>query len=343
MKAANTSKRQFEQTKLLVVNGKNQRTHTNLKQIADFFESGDVLVVNHSATMPSSFRGHLERTNEFIEIRLAAFQGPSATQLHHWQAISFGEGDWRQPTEERAPAPTLQVGDILYFGEELQAKVEAIREERILDIQFISPSLLRSLYKYGKPIQYSYHQEDLAIWDQQTIFSGPPISVEPPSAAIQFNWELLIKLREKGVKIASLLHSAGISSTGDSELDKQLPLNEWYEIPQKSVDIIQEAQRNNKKVIALGTTVLRALESSLHQEELTAGTGLASIKIQPGFAFKHINALITGIHEPQSSHIKILYSLCSKDAIQQGYQEASHLGYMNHEYGDLSLISCHAS
>lgn len=340
MKIATTSKRHYDKTKLLVFQNNTTYTHSTLKQIEQHFEPGDVLVVNQSATMPSSFRGHLLHNKAFVELRLAAFQGPDAQHLDHWKAISFGQGDWTQTTEERKSAPDIQIGDIVYFGEDLQARILKVDSKRILDIQFESPTLLQSLFRYGRPIQYSYHEEELALWDQQTIFSGAPISVEPPSASIHFTWDMMIRLRNKGVKIGTLLHSAGISSTGDQALDARLPLEEWYDIPQKTVDIINKAKAQEKKIVALGTTVLRALESST---ELVAGSGLASNKIKPGFEFKHANALISGMHEPDSSHINILYSLCSKSIIIDGYQDASKLGYMGHEYGDLSFISCHAS
>lgn len=342
MKAATSSQRFFEKTKLLVFSAKDQFVHSSLHHLVDYFNPGDVLVVNRSATLPASFRGRLEGSQAFVEIRLAAFQGPDASQLEHWQAIAFGEGDWTQPTETRGPAPIIKGGDTLWFGPDLQAKVKRVQQGRLLDLQFLSPSLLPNLYRYGKPIQYAYHQKELAVWDQQTLFSGPPVSAEPPSASFPFTWELVFKLRNKGVQIASLLHSAGLSSTGDPSLDRLLPLSEWYEIPPQTVELIQAAKQNKKQVIALGTTVLRALESATGAAGLQAGPGLARLKIVPGYRFQVANALITGMHEPESSHMRILDSLCPMSLIQQGYSEAKSQGYRGHEYGDLSLLNCKA-
>jgi len=365
MKAATTSQRFFEQTKLLVFSAQAQiqsaqaQVQTSSKQatihhghLADLpaqLKAGDLLVVNRSATLPASFRGKVARSGAEVEIRLAAFQGPSPQDLSRWQAISFGAGDWRLPTEQRGPAPHLQTGDRIDIGPELYAEVEKVEQKRVLKLRFgsaepqvLSQPLLPLLYQYGSPIQYAYHQAPLEVWDQQTIFSGPPISVEPPSAGFAFTWDLLFALRAKGVKIVSLLHSAGLSSTGDTDLDALLPLSEWYQIPAETVAAIESARAQRQRVVALGTTVLRALESAAQSGELQSGEGLSELKIRPGYRFKVVNALITGMHEPGSSHMRILNALFPLSVIEQGYREAEERGYRGHEYGDLSFLDCQA-
>ncbi|MBT9546269.1 MAG: S-adenosylmethionine:tRNA ribosyltransferase-isomerase [Candidatus Sericytochromatia bacterium] len=370
MKAATTSQRFFEQTKLLVFSAQAQiqsaqaqiqsaqaQVQTSSKQatihhghLADLpaqLKAGDLLVVNRSATLPASFRGKVARSGAEVEIRLAAFQGPSPQDLSRWQAISFGAGDWRTPTEMRGPAPHLQSSDRIDIGPELYAEVEKVEQKRVLKLRFgsaqaLTQPLLPLLYQYGRPIQYAYHQAPLEIWDQQTIFSGPPISVEPPSAGFAFSWDLLFALRAQGVKIVSLLHSAGLSSTGDPALDTLLPLSEWYQIPAETVAAIQTARAQRQRVVALGTTVLRALESAAQSGELQSGEGLSELKIRPGYRFKVVNALITGMHEPGSSHMRILDALFPLPVIEQGYREAEDRGYRGHEYGDLSFLDCQA-
>lgn len=340
MKAAITAHRTLEDTRLLVFPARDQIAHSTVGQLEAYLQAGDVLVVNRSATLPGSFRGHIIGRQAPLEIRLAAFQGPDPAHLQHWRAVAFGSGDWQQPTETRGPAPKIQAGDRLWLGDTLQAHVQEVEHQRLLDIVFKSPDLLPSLYRYGRPIQYSYHQTPLAVWDQQTIFAGPPISAEPPSAGFPFTWALIERLRQKGVKIATLLHSAGLSSTGDPSLDQQLPLAEWFEIPPDTVAQIKTAQQEGQRIVALGTTVLRALESSQQEGGLKAGSGMATLKVVPGYRFQVVNALITGMHEPESSHMRILDALCPMSLIKNGYQEAENQGYRGHEYGDLSLLSC---
>jgi S-adenosylmethionine:tRNA ribosyltransferase-isomerase len=340
MKAASTAHRSLENTRLLVFPARDQIAHSTVGQLEAYLQAGDVLVVNRSATLPGSFRGHVIGSQAPLEIRLAAFQGPDPAHLHHWRAVAFGSGDWRQPTETRGPAPHIQAGDRLWLGDSLQAEVQGVTHERLLEIVFESPDLLPSLYRYGRPIQYAYHQAPLAVCDQQTLFAGPPISAEPPSAGFPFTWGLIERLRQKGVQIAPLLHSAGLSSTGDATLDQHLPLPEWYEIPADTITHIQTAKQQGRRIVALGTTVLRALESAQQAGGLKAGRGMATLKVVPGYRFQVVNALITGMHEPESSHMRILDALCPMSLIKNGYQEAENQGYRGHEYGDLSLLSC---
>jgi S-adenosylmethionine:tRNA ribosyltransferase-isomerase len=338
MKPATTSKRLLEEAKLLVLSPKAKIIHEKMGALGDFLNPGDLLVVNRSATLPSSFRGYLKRTGEFIEIRLAAFQGTNPSQLDNWLGISFGLGDWRIPTEKRGVPPTVVRGDQIILGKDLMAEVTHIEDQRILGIKFISSSLQENLYKYGKPIQYSYLKEELEVWDQQTIFSGPPISVEPPSASFQFTWKLIFQLQKKGVRLAHLLHGAGLSSTGDSYLNSLLPLKEWYEVPRETVDMINTTKRKGHRVIAFGTSVLRALESARQKEELVAGSGKTTLKITPGYKFHHVDGLITGMHELGTSHMEILNAFCPTHLIKKAYKEAIEKAYRGHEYGDISLL-----
>lgn len=342
MRPARTSQRWGGDTKLLVLNGKDQIQHTTVHHLIDYLNAGDLLIVNTSGTLPSSFHGHLQRTGEAIEIRLAAFQGPNPAHLHKWLAFSFGKGDWTIPTEHRGSPPRLIAGDKITFGPELSLEIVSCQQERFLEVKFLSPQLEQSLFQYGKPIQYSYLTENLAVWDQQTIFSGPPISVEPPSASFPFTWESVFSMQKKGVQVANILHGAGISSTGSTELDQLLPLTEWYDIPEATAIKFHHAKQNHQKIIAMGTTVLRALESSWDGKQLRQGQGLTNLKITPDYKIQTANALVTGMHEVGTSHMNILDSICPIDHIRAGYIEAEQLGYRSHEFGDIAYLELSA-
>lgn len=342
LQPTSSASRRYDQTRLLLFGPQGQLEHTRLQGLAQVLQPGDLLVLNRSATLPGSFCGSIARSGAPLELRLAAFQGPSAQDLRYWQAVSFGSGDWRQPTETRGSAPKILAGDRLIFSEALSAEVLTVDHERLLQIRFESPDLLPALYAAGQPIQYAYHSAPLTLWDQQTVFAGPPISAEPPSASFALNWQLLLRWRAQGVQLATLLHSAGLSSTGDAQLDAHLPLAEWYELPTQTVAQIAATRQAGRRIIAVGTTVLRTLEAAAANTggQLRPGAGLARLKIQPGHRFAVVNALLTGMHEPGSSHLQILDSLCPLAQIQQGYREAAARGYLGHEYGDLSFLSC---
>lgn len=337
MKPAINSKRKFGDTRLLLFNQEEKVEHQKVNDLLNYFNKGDVLVVNKSATMPSSLMAKIDRSGEEVEIRLAAFQGKDSKNLDDWAAFSFGSGSWRDQTEDRGKPAEIRIGDQLVFSGNLKAIVLNVDKKRLLKIKFIAKNIAQEIYQIGKPIQYSYLEEELGVWDQQTVFSSIPVSVEPPSASFVFNWELVLNLKNKGVEIVSLLHSAGISSTGDSELDSLLPLNEFYEVPKETLDAIKKARETGFKAVALGTTVLRALESSLNTGELI---GHASTKITPDYKIQSVDALFSGMHEPETSHMKILKSFCSLNVLNQGYQEAIDDDYKGHEYGDVSLLDC---
>ena len=340
MNPARTSRRLLGKTKLLVLGEKDRVWHQEVNHLIEHLSEGDLVVANRSATLPSSFRGKLQRTGAFVEVRLAAFQGPDVSDLSHWLAFAFGEGDWRVPTEDRKLPPELVRGDRILFGSDLSAQVLDCVKSRLLRIRFESPFLEQSLYRYGRPIQYSYLKEDLAVWDQQTLFSGPPISVEPPSASFPLTWELMLKLKRKGVVVASLLHGAGISSTGDAGLDALLPLAEWYSIPQTTSDAFLRAKARGSQVIALGTTVLRAMESAWDGTSLRQGSRLTQLKVRPGDRIQTATGMVTGMHEIGTSHMNILDSFCSTKHIREAYEQAKAHRYLGHEYGDIALLRC---
>lgn len=334
MKPAVTSKRYFSNTRMMVISGHNI-THRHAGDLASLLDRGDLLLVNAVSTLPASFSGVIQRSREKVELRLAAFRGERADDLRLWSAVAFGSGTWREPTEKRGPAPDLKLGDEIEIAAGLKARVLELssHSSRLLRLEFVSERLLENLFKHGRPIQYSYHQADLALWDQQTLFQGPPLAVEPPSASFPLSWGLVLKLKSKGVKIMPLLHSAGISSTGDANLDKLLPLEEFYSIPESTWQAIQSSKG---RVIALGTSVTRAVESAAHFGKLS---GLTDLKLGRDSRVQFIDTLVTGMHDEGTSHAELMKAFCNEATLREANRQAEDLGYLSHEYGDLTLIT----
>jgi S-adenosylmethionine:tRNA ribosyltransferase-isomerase len=200
-------------------------------------------------------------------------------------------------------------------------------------VRFDSPHLVESLYAAGSPIQYSYLEEELKVWDQQTLFSSFPISVEPASASFPFTWQTLFKLQERGVHIGSLLHGAGISSTGDSEFDKVFPLDEFFEIPKATIKQIQETKLKGGRVFALGTTVARALESAFLDEKNIIASGRTELRLSRTSQLRVTDCLITGMHEPETSHFHLMEAFGKTETLTEQTKE-----YRSHEYGDLTIF-----
>ncbi|MHA2027978.1 MAG: S-adenosylmethionine:tRNA ribosyltransferase-isomerase [Candidatus Kariarchaeaceae archaeon] len=347
VKFATRSRTKDPFAKLLVIDTQNQTTQSNhLNDISTYFEKGDIIVINHSATIPSSLRGKITRTNKDIEIRLAGWLGTEFSAGYDWKAITFGRGDWQEKTEDREEVQDLRIGDIVTFDNGLFLTVKQIfvKPAKFVQIQFqtdiLSEELWKKIYERGKPIQYAYLEEPLAIWDQQTIFSGPPLSLEPPSAAFQFSWGVVNKLIRKGVKIVPILHSAGLSSSGNEEVDSFLPLPERYEITKESAEIIQNAKAEGRKIIALGTSVVRALEANAlnNHGKIIPTNDITDFVINMNYRPQIVTGVISGMHIPEESHMQILLAFANEELIIEGYNLAIENEFLWHEYGDITLI-----
>jgi S-adenosylmethionine:tRNA ribosyltransferase-isomerase len=350
MKPARSPRSNLGEAKLLVAENSSV-THTTIAHFPEFLRHGDLLVVNDAATLPASLRGvHLDKSfsGEAVEVRLMSRLDEQA-----WRAVVFGEGSWCEATENRKLPPPLRVGDEIQFAKELLnvfARIEKIDEQgRIVNLKFnVSGEALWSfLYREGRPIQYSYLKEDLHLWSVQTIYSSRPWAFEMPSAGHPLKWEVLLKLLEKGVRIATLTHGAGISSTGNKKIDDSLPLRERYEIPQATVDAIEATRKTKGRVIAVGTSVVRALEGgfekqnepNVHFEQgLKPGVGETDLIIHENFKLKVVDGILTGMHKPAESHFKLLRAFASELQLTRINHEAETHGYLTHEFGDSCLI-----
>jgi S-adenosylmethionine:tRNA ribosyltransferase-isomerase len=297
--------------------------------------AGDLLVVNDAATLPASLPARTGR-GEPLELRLAAAEGDE------WWAVAFGAGDWRQRTEDRLPPPPLSAGDGVDVGRELHASVRAVSSvsPRLLRLRFDADpqTLWSALYRDGRPVQYAYLQAPLALWHVQTPYHSRPWAMEMPSAGRALTASLLDEVRRLGAGVAWLTHAAGLSSTGDAALDAQLPLPERYDLPAETVDAVRSARAAGSRVVAVGTTVVRALESAAAGGALRAGAGLAALRLQAGSVRRVVDGLLTGVHEPGTSHFELLGAFAPPPLIERALAHATEAGYLGHEFGDAMLV-----
>jgi S-adenosylmethionine:tRNA ribosyltransferase-isomerase len=312
-------------------------TDARVRDLPGLLRPFDLLVVNDAATLPASLTGVTER-GEALELRLAGAGGSE----REWSAIAFGEGDWRRRTEDRPPPPSLEVGERLRLGG-LLAVVTAVSplSPRLVEVRFeqAGDELWAGLYRHGRPIQYSYLRAPLSLAQVQTSYAARPWAVEPPSAGRPLRPSLLRGLRERGVRLAPLTHAAGLSSTGDATLDAALPLPERYEIPPTTVAAVAEVRRRGGRVVAAGTTVVRALEgAAARQGRLVAGSGVTDLRLGPGFRPCVVDGLLTGIHEPGTSHFAVVEAFAPGGLAERAFRHAEALGLLIHEFGDSSLV-----
>jgi S-adenosylmethionine:tRNA ribosyltransferase-isomerase len=301
-----------------------------------FFAAGDLLVVNDAATLPGSLRGHDAAGHE-LEARLVSSRGQG-----RFRAVLFGPGDWRQRTEDRPPPPDVPVGARLRFGS-LEAEVVG-REppsSRLIDLRFTvdGGALWAALYREGRPVQYSYLAHELPLWAVQTTYAARPWAFEMPSAGRPLSWEILLALRRKGVRWASLTHAAGLSSTGDPALDAALPLPERYEIPAATAAAVAATRAAGGRVVAVGTTVVRALEGAAAADgTLRPGAGETDLLVTPAHRPRVVDGILSGTHAAAESHFALLGAFAPAGLLAAAAAYADEHGFLTHELGDSTLI-----
>ncbi len=309
-----------------------------LRELPELLEPGDLIVVNDAATLPAA----LPLTSHEAELRLAGFEGDAEFGDVVFHGVLLGAGTWRQPTEQRGLAPVVQVGEVLEAGS-LRARVVGVdaEEPRLVSLRFepTGAELLSALYRAGRVIQYSYLDRPLELWDVQNGYASRPWAFEPPSAGLSLSFELLTSLRRRGIELARLSHSAGISSTGSAALDRRLPFPERYEIPAETVLAVTRARSAGKRVLAVGTTVVRALESAARLPGgLRAGDGRATLVLGPGFRRRVVDGILSGLHEEETSHFALLESFADRPLLARATRHAAATGYLQHEFGDVCLV-----
>ena len=160
-----------------------------------------------------------------------------------------------------------------------------------------------------------------------------------PSAGFVLDWQMLAAFEQRGIEFATLTHAAGISSTGDPELDRKLPLDEPYRIPVATEQAIAAALCDGRRVVAIGTTVVRALEdSAATYGSVAAGTGMARLRLGSRTRLRVVDVILSGTHEPGTSHYDLLHAFADTDALRRADDALNSAGYRTHEFGDSVLI-----
>ena len=340
MKAAAITRRRPKDAKLLILDSAGVIRHRSRSRFASEMRPGDLVVANDAATIPASLQGIHGRTRERIEVRLAAWGSVDFDLAGDLSAIVFGRGDHRTPTEDRPAPPLLRPGDRLHLGP-LQATVLSVEgHPRLIRLNLGTDAahVWSGIARHGRPIQYSHLAAPLELWDVQTQIAARPAAFEPPSAGFSLDWTVLEELQHRGVGFATLTHAAGISSTGDSALDARLPLDEPYHIPKSTARAIAVTKSHGGRIVAVGTTVVRALEHSAAGGALRPGGAVASQMLGPQSTPRLVDVVISGVHEPGESHFELLRAFADDNALERMQTALKAHGYRTHEFGDSVVI-----
>jgi S-adenosylmethionine:tRNA ribosyltransferase-isomerase len=329
------------EAKLLVVDAAGRINHAPRNALLSRLRPGDLVVANDAATLPASLSGTHLPSGRPVEVRLAGRRSLERDDVKEFSAIVFGDGDFHTRTEDRPAPPLLAAGDRLRLGPLSASVADTLGHPRLVSLLFdgTADEVWAGVARHGRPIQYTHVPEPLALWDVWTMIAGPPVAFEPPSAGFVLDWRLLSAMRTRKIEFATLTHAAGISSTGDAALDAHLPFDEPYDIPATTASAIQRAQLDGRRIVAVGTTVVRALEHAARIDgRVRPGAGLANQRVGPATRLRTVDAIVSGVHEPGTSHYQLLRAFTDDATLGRTQDEMVAHDYRTHEFGDSVLI-----
>lgn len=325
---AQTPLKERDSSKLLVLNkDTGEVSHHHFKDIIDYLDSGDTLVINDTKVIPARIIGEKEDTKAIIELLLLKnIEGDT------WECLA-------------RPAKRVKEDTIINFGNgELKAKCTYIGEEGIRHVELIYNGILYEILdKLGTMPLPPYIHEQLEDQSRyQTVYAREEGSAAAPTAGLHFTKELLERIKNKGVNIAPVTLHVGLGTfrpVNVTDVEKHKMHSEFYSLSQSTVDILNKTKENNKKIIVVGTTSVRVLETVMTKYgELKECSGWTDIFIYPGYKFKIVDNLITNFHLPKSTLIMLISALAGRDNVLAAYNEAVKNKYRFFSFGDSMFI-----
>lgn len=340
MKPANWLRDKRDDRLLVVDAASAALEHARFTELGRYLGAGDVLVVNDAATIPAAWQ--FTRAGEAGELRVMLFDARGGLEA---DAVVLGPGTMHERTEDRSPPPALAEGEMLALAGGARARVIACggSSARRVRLRFEGEKkeILRALYGFAKPIQYAYVARPLALYHVVLPYAGRPWASEMPSAGRPLDFAALSRLRAAGVKVVAITHGAGVSSTGDAELDRALPFPERYEIGAQAAQTIEAARVAGRRVVAVGTSVVRALESAARasvEGRIEPGAAVTSLRIGAETTRLVVDAVVTGMHEIGTSHFELLEAFAGRAPLEAAVAAGDAAGYLLHEFGDSMLV-----
>jgi S-adenosylmethionine:tRNA ribosyltransferase-isomerase len=344
-----------DDVRMLVVRGSDGRLiHSRARDLPDFLRAGDLVVINTSATLPAALPARRADGTE-LELRLSTpLPGaggerradgtelelrPSAGGRRAGGSLRACEDRWVVELRKADdPYRGARAGETLDLPAGATARLDApyLSGPRLWAARLQLPEpLMAYLARHGSPIRYRYVPEAHPLADYQTAYAVEPGSAEMPSAGRPLTPAVLTALVAKGVSVAPLILHTGVSSPERGER----PYPERYSVPPSTARLVEATRRWGGRVIAVGTTVVRALETVAHADgTIEAGEGWTALVVTPARGVRAVDGLITGWHEPEASHLDILHAVAGRRVIERSYAAALQAGYLWHEFGDLHLI-----
>ncbi|WDV50689.1 S-adenosylmethionine:tRNA ribosyltransferase-isomerase [Streptomyces coeruleorubidus] len=316
--------------RMLVSRGVEVAHHT-FTELPRLLRAGDLLVINTSATLAAAVDGWIGHARVVVHFSTRGDDG-------RW-AVELREPDGRGTTRARAGGPVgtevgLPGGVRLVLDQPLSG-----RSERLWWARVSGPGVPGLLREHGRPIRYAYTERDQPLSVYQTVFAVPSVdgagSAEMPSAARPFTARLVTVLVSRGVQFAPVTLHAGVASAEAHEP----PYPERFVVPEASARLINAAKAGGGRVVAVGTTAVRAVESAVGGDGVVHGrAGWTDLVVTPERGVRVVDGLLTGLHAPEASHLLMLEAVAGREAIERGYGAALQDRYLWHEFGDVHLV-----
>lgn len=326
---AQTPLEKRDSSRMLVLDKQNGNIfHKTFTDILDYLNSGDTLVLNDTKVIPARIIGIKEETGAVIELLLLKNINDNT-----WECLA-------------KPAKRVKLGSVISFGDGI-LKAQCIEEKeegiRVLNLMY-EGILYEILDKLGTMPLPPYIHEKLEDQSRyQTVYAKNIGSAAAPTAGLHFTKELLDKIREKGINIAYVTLHVGLGTfrpVNVSDVTKHKMHTEYYEISKDTCDIINQTKEKNKKIVVVGTTSVRVLETVMNKfGHLRECSGFTDIFIYPGYQFKIVDNLITNFHLPKSTLVMLVSALAGKENIMKAYKEAVDNKYRFFSFGDSMFIT----
>ncbi|MFE5724674.1 S-adenosylmethionine:tRNA ribosyltransferase-isomerase [Streptomyces erythrochromogenes] len=319
--------------RLLVSQGSTQVSLHAFRELPHLLRAGDVLVVNTSATLAAAVDARLDGEDLVVHFSTRGDDGRWAVELR----TPAGRGTTRpHPGGPAGAVVELPGGRRLVLEEPLAADADRLWWARPSPQPYAVPELLR---EHGRPIRYAYTERDQPLSAYQTVFAVPAAdgsgSAEMPSAGRPFTAELVARLVSRGVQFAPLTLHTGVASQEAHEP----PYPERYAVPAATAALVNAARAGGGRVIAVGTTAVRALESAADARGVVrAAGGWTDLVVTPERGVRVVDGLLTGLHEPEASHLLMLEAVAGRAAVRLGYAQALARLCLWHEFGDVHLL-----
>ena len=301
-------------------------THESFSNIIDYLNEGDILVLNDTKVMPARILGTKEDTGAVIELLML-----KEIEKDTWEVLS-------------KPAKRIKIGTVVKFCDKLKAECVGLGEEGIRIFKFIYDGIFYEILdELGEMPLPPYIHEKLKDKDRyQTVYAKNIGSAAAPTAGLHFTKELMDKIKDKGIKIEYITLHVGLGTFRPVSVDdvtNHKMHSEFYQMSNETAKVLNDAKKNNNRIISVGTTSTRTLETIINlYGEFKECSGWTDIFIYPGYQFKAITSLITNFHLPKSTLIMLVSALAGKENVMNAYNEAVKNEYRFFSFGDSMFI-----